>query len=276
MAKNIIIIILLILTAGAGYYAWDAQAKAAAREAEITTLEADLAELREAAADLEGELEATRTGLSEEVENLKVSLAEEEIEYMQVEGQLNETQSMIDHYIAQLRDAEEARMDVEGEVKALKNSLTDRNAEIEAMTEKMASLQAKYEATLAELSRLKDKLSAPTAMLSGGKEAAPTAKPTEPAETVETRRQPLPVGIETKKAFFSGIITATVANESPEAMTVAAELHGSGGELIGKKELVLKGNGEVKLGDKDGWTLESGQAIRLTHPDYAVYAYTIP
>lgn len=273
MAKNIVIVILVIVAAGVGYLAYTGQTANQATETELAEAQEALAAAEATATEHADAVAAVRADLSNQMSTLEAELAEKTEE---LNTALAEARQRVEDTSAELRAAQARERQLDSKVSELENTLSARNADIETLTDRLRDLQSQYDDAQAEIAELNEKLAnlPSEAAPRDGREAAAA---TEPEPAMDPADKPkLPLEIDSRKAFFSSAVTVTVSHTGEAALTVNAAVSGPESEGMSARELVIPAGEEVRLGARDDWNLRSGQTLTLTHADHEPLVYEIP
>jgi hypothetical protein len=87
---------------------------------------------------------------------------------------------------------------------------------------------------------------------------------------------PLPVAVEYRRALLGPGLVLHVVNHSTRFLSLAATLTNPTLNTQQSYRLDVRPNGFVEVGHREGWTLESGDKIRLTQADYQPWEGSIP
>jgi hypothetical protein len=87
---------------------------------------------------------------------------------------------------------------------------------------------------------------------------------------------PLPVAVEYRRALLGPGLVLHVVNNSNRYLSLAATLSNPTLNQQRSYRLNVRPNSFVEVGHREGWTLESGDKIRLTQSDYQPWDGSIP
>jgi len=271
MAKNIVIVILAIVAAGAGYYAYTGQTANQATQTELATAQEALDAAKATAKEQADAAAAVKADLSNQVSTLKAELAETTTE---LNAALAGARQRVENTVADLSAAKARTSQLESKISELEKTLAMRNAGAETLTARLSALQNQNEDAQIKIAELTEKLAINASMASpvDGDDMAATTEPEMDPEAMPK----LPLEIDSRKAMFSSSATVTVSNTGVGILTVNAAVSGPGSEGVSPRELVIPAGEDVRLSGRDDWNLRSGQMLTLTHEDYEPLVYLIP
>lgn len=268
MAKNIILVICILAAGVAGYFAYTFHTQARAEVAESATLREQLGDLETAVAERESELESLEAELSGEVERLKAELTNRDRDLQAARTQLEAAEDRIEQLRERMETAEAERRRLENTLADLRDRLDTRTQEVSDLRESLSSVRGQLETANAEITALNRELEQAMAMSTQASESAGEAPASMDPQPM------LPVSVTSKKGFFSGAITAIVANSGAEALTLTAELQDKEGNVLRSESVSVGATATVEL--EDGWDFETGRVLVLRHPDFEPVRYAIP
>jgi len=264
MAKNLALIILLILAIGAGYAAWRSQNQIERREARAAELQESLADLEAENSELESSLSAAKAELSEaraaldrEVSDLQSALAEKDERIASLRERIESLQSQV----ASVREEktaslESAKENYESQIAALQETLAGKDQTIKTLNAKLEQLQATVSTAREKLGQLR-----------GEPEAAGSEAPAS-GETVR-------LACETRsEGLFGAKRVVKVSNEADSRLRLTVAHARSGAEQGEDKQITLPANGSIELGND--WRLRPGDRLTFSHSAYQPTEYTVP
>lgn len=273
MAKNIVIVILVLVAAGAGYLAYTGQTANQATQTELAAAQEALDAAEANAREQADAVAAVKADVSNQVSTLEAELAEKTTE---LNTALAEARQRVEDTLADLSAAKARESQLDSKISALENTLSARNAGIETLAARVNDLQSQYDNAQAKIAELSAKLENTPSMASPMDDRGMAAT-TEPEPAMGPADTPqLPLEIDSRKALFSSAVTVTVSHTGEAALTVSAAISGPESEGMSPRELVIPAGQEVRLGVRDDWKLRSGQTLTLTHADYEPLVYVIP
>jgi len=271
MAKNLALIILLILAIGAGYAAWRSQNQIERREARAAELQESLADLEAENSELESSLSAAKAELSEaraaldrEVSDLQSALAEKDERIASLRERIESLQSQV----ASVREEktaslESAKENYESQIAALQETLAGKDQTIKTLNAKLEQLQATVSTAREKLGQLR-----------GEPEAAGSEAPAS-GEAEAGGSETVPLAFETRsEGLFGAKRVVKVSNEADSRLRLTVAHARSGAEQGEDKQITLPANGSIELGND--WRLRPGDRLTFSHSAYQPTEYTVP
>jgi len=265
MAKNLALIILLILAVGAGYAAWRSQNQIEQREARVAELQESRADLDAENSELERSLSAAKTELSEardaldrKVSDLQSALAEKDERIALLRDRIMSLQSQVADFQEKVASLESAKENYESQIAALQETLAGKDQTIETLNAKLEQLQATVSTAREKLGQLQGEPEAPAAGEAAG----------EVSETV-------PLAFETRsEGLFGARRIVKVSNQADSRLRLTVARARSGAEQGEDKQITLPANGSIELGND--WRLRPGDRLTFSHSDSQPTEYTVP
>jgi hypothetical protein len=87
---------------------------------------------------------------------------------------------------------------------------------------------------------------------------------------------PMPVEVQYRKALLGPGLVLAVKNNSARQLSIVAMLNNPSLHQDRTFRMDIAAHGTTELGSRDGWTLASGDTIKLTHADYQPWQGSIP
>jgi len=271
MAKNIVIVILVIVAAGVGYVLYTGQTANQATQTELAAAQEALNAAEATATEQADAVAAVNADLSDKVSALEGELAAKTTE---LNTALGEAQKRVETTLVDLSAAKALESEMDAKISTLANTLSARDAEIETLTSRLGALQSQYDNALAEIVELTAKLAdlSSTASLLDDSGTAAAAE----SEMAPPDKAALPFEFNSRKGLFSSAVTVTVSHAGEADLTVNAAVTGPESEGLSPRELVIPAGEDVRVGVRDDWELRAGQTLTLTHAEYEPLVFLIP
>jgi SMC interacting uncharacterized protein involved in chromosome segregation len=274
MAKNLALIILVILAGGAGFVAWQQYQSAQDLEYDLkkaqTMLDkkqSDLDDRTSALKTLESNQKQQEEMSSALVDQLKGSIASQAEVIADLEAELQPMEDLVKSLTSEMGGLENLKSDLEKEVESLNEDLLSKDIKMEMLQEQLDSVSASFADLQAEFEQL---TRAGVSRLMGDD------KEPEPEPDIRNDLPTLPIVVEDQAAGFMGANRRiTVKNNSTSDLMVKATFtHPFEGESK-TVNIPLPAGDKSRLDTSGVWVFKPGDTIRFKHPDHQDFVYTI-